>query len=87
MNSKDWKIKVGFHEIEYDSIRDERHEIKLMELALTHLVQHCDFMPRHGDIISDVEGLTEPFLVEHIIFNVDAKTIEFILSDASADED
>lgn len=86
MDFKSWKIKVKFHELEYDSILDERHELKLMEVTLTHLIQHCDFMPRVGDIISDVEGLADPFIVELIAFNVDAKVIEFILTDSLEDD-
>jgi hypothetical protein len=86
MNFKDWKAKVIFHEIEYNSIVEERHETLLMEQTLSHLIQVCDFMPRQGDIIHDLEGLGAPFSVEYVSIVLHTKIIEFILSDASEED-
>jgi len=55
MNFKDWKIKVEFHEMEFDSMLSERHEKMLMEETIKLLINQCEFMPRQGDLIFDME--------------------------------
>lgn len=80
MNFKTWKIKVTFHEIDYDTITEERHERLLMEHTLNHLINECDYMPRQNDMIGDLEGMTTPFIIERIAFDVNAKFIVFALS-------
>ena len=82
MNFKDWKIKVEFHEMEFDSIRDQRHEKMLMEETMKLPVNRCEFMPRQGDLIFDMEEFDKenPYEVMAISFSVAAKTVEFTLT-------
>ena len=82
MHFKDWKIKVEFHEMEFDSVRDARHEKMLMEETIKQLINQCEFMPRQGDLIFDMEEFDKenPFEVMEISFNIAAKTVEFNLT-------
>ena len=80
MNFKTWKIKVIFHEVDFDSGLDEKQVKTLMEHSLAHLINDCDFIPRQGDVIGDIEGDGKPFCVEEIIFSPYTKVIEFVLS-------
>jgi hypothetical protein len=89
MDFKDWKIKVGFHEMEFESIKDERNEKMLMEASIKHLVSEYNFVPRQGDLIHDMEGFEEdnPFEILAVAINIHSKTLEFHLSTPSEDED
>ena len=82
MNFKDWKIKVEFHEMEFDSMLSERHEKMLMEETIKLLINQCEFMPRQDDLIFDMEEFDKenPYEVMAISFNVATKTVEFTLT-------
>lgn len=80
MNFKAWKIKVVFHEVDFDSLSEEKQVKILMEQSLTHLIIDCEFIPRQGDVIGDIEGDGKPFCVEEIILSPYTKVIEFVLS-------
>lgn len=80
MNFKTWKIKVTFTETEFDSLTEEKQSKIMMEHTLAHLVNDCDFMPRQNDVIGDLEGENDLFLVETVALHPHAKAVEFVLS-------
>lgn len=82
MNFKEWKIKVEFHELAFNSTLGERHEKMLLEETIKLLINQCEFMPRQGDLIFDMEEFDKenPYEVMAISFNIAAKTIIFTLN-------
>lgn len=80
MNFKAWKIKVDFHNTYYELAIDEKQDKILMEETLNFLVNECDYMPRVGDIIGDIENDSDPFVVVEIALATSVKTIYFTLS-------